>query len=170
MRLQDSRHGCQARDPRWGDLPESLTPSQRSSTEVVVEQAGAHDLVAEDAVDGKPALGDGVGHGREGRRELDGAQGVLVQDGHAGGLPQENELQLSALGDPELDQELALDATVARLARIDPVALDLLADPVEVVLVPRLGRVEGNSLTLDTTPPSLEPSATAGGAEHAGRR
>src|SRR5438445_10090154 len=170
MRLQDSRHGCQARDPRWGDLSESLTPSQRSSTEVVIEQAGAHDLVAEDAVDGKTALGDGVGHGREGRRELDGAQGVLVQDGHAGGLPQQDELQLSALGDPELDQELALDATVARLARIDPAALDLLADLVQVVLGPRLGRVERDGLALDAAPPSLEPSTAAGSAEHAGRR
>ena len=77
----------------------------------------------------------------------------------------------AVLGDVELEQELALEAPVARLARVDPVGLDLLADFLEVVLVLGLRGVERDRLALDAPTAASKPaSACARLPKDAGRR
>ena len=55
--------------------------------------------------------------------------------------------------------ELALEPAIARLARVDPVGLDLLADFIEVVLVLGLRGVERDRVALDTPAAPSKPSA-----------
>src|SRR5499433_858105 len=139
------------------------------SAEILVDHAGAEELIAEDAVNGQAALRDGVGHGRKGRGKLHRAHRVVVQQLHARGAPPLDELELAALGDAELDGQLSSNAAARRLVGVDPLALDPLANLIEVVLVARVRRVERNRLALDAASSALE-SASASAAEHARRR
>src|SRR4030095_5081948 len=136
------------------------------SAQVGGAQAGAEELIAEDPVDGQTALRDRVGHGGEGRGQLHRAHGVVVEELDARGAPALDELQLSTLGDAELDGQLTPDAPARGLVRIDPLALDPLADLVEVVLVLRIRCVEGDRFPFDAPAAALEPAPTAP-AEHA---
>src|SRR5262250_807386 len=139
------------------------------SAEILVDQAGAEELIAEDAVNGQSALRDGVGHGRKRRGELHRAHRVVVQQLHARGAPPLDKLELAALGDAELDGQLSADAAARRLVGVDPLALDPLANLIEVVLVARVRRVERNRLALDAASSALE-AASASATEHARRR
>src|SRR6185503_16708464 len=143
QRISASRPSATSRTGLFSELAEEL-----------VHEA-AHDLVLELAVDREGLLGDLVGHRRERLRELDRGHRVVVEDRDAGRVPERDELQATVLGDVELDQQLALDAPLARQARIRPLRLDALPDLVEVVLILRLRRIEGNRLALHaatTTP------------------
>src|SRR5215813_11412077 len=126
------------------------------SAEILVDHAGAEELIAEDAVNGQAALRDGVGDGRKRRGKLHRAHRVVVQQLHARGAPPLDELELAALGDAELDGQLSSNAAARRLVGVDPLALDPLANLIEVVLVARVRRVERNRLRLrgGTCPPS----------------
>src|SRR4029077_8968496 len=95
--------------------------------------------------------------------------GVVVEKLDPGGGALLDELELPALRDAELDLQLAFDPATGSLVRVDPLALDPLADLVEVVLELGLGRVERDRVALDAAPASLEPAATSA-TEHAGGR
>src|SRR5262245_49366185 len=149
------------------ELQAPLGGARGTSAEIVVDEAGAQELVAEDAVNRQTALRDRVRHGGKRRGQLDGPHRVVVQNLDARRAPPLDELELAALRDAELDRQLAADAAARCLVRIDPILLDALADLVEVVLILGIGCVERNRLAFDAASPTLQSAATAA-AEHAG--
>src|SRR4029453_6006335 len=96
---------------------------------------------------------------REWLRPSHRPHGIVVEYSGARRIPQLDECEPAVLGDVELEQELALEAPVARLARVDPLGLDLLPDFLEVVLVLGLRGVERDRLALDAPPAASKPAS-----------